>query len=198
MTPGPLLIAGLEKALNRYLGLDPDTLPKVAALSGKVIAVEPEGLGLTLYFLPEPSGIQVVDVYSGAPDALIRGAPYDLFRQAWGGSKQAPAEIEIQGDVHLGKDFQRLLAGIDIDWEEQLSRVVRDTAAHQMGNVVGIVDAWGRRAVDTLFRNAAEYLQQEARDLPLGGSVERFMDDVDGLRADTDRLEARIRRLQKL
>jgi ubiquinone biosynthesis protein UbiJ len=198
LTPSLLFIAGFEKALNRYLRLDADGLSKVAALSGKVIAVEPSGLGLTLYFLPGPNGIQVVDTYGGPPDALIRGAPYSLFRQAWRGAKQAPEDVDIEGDMHLGKDFQQLLTGIDIDWEEQLSRLLGDPAAHQVGNVAAIIGAWGRKTVDTLFQNAAEYLQQEALDLPPGGSVEQFMDAVDRVRADTDRLEARIRRLREL
>ena len=66
MTPSHLLAAGIETALNHYLRLDPDILPKVAALSGKVIAIELlfvpgerviNGLNPTLYLLPGTDGI---------------------------------------------------------------------------------------------------------------------------------------------
>ena len=194
MTLSTLLTAGLETALNRYLRLDPDALTCIKTLSGKVIAVEPRGLRLILYFLPGPDGIQLTDVYTGPPDVLIRGAPLALFRQARPGGRTVSGDIEIEGDAQLGKAFQELLAGIDIDWEEHLSRLVGDAAAHQIGKTVGGLRSWGRTAIDTLLQNAGEYLQHEVRDLPPRGAMEAFLDAVDTLRADTDRLEARIRR----
>ena len=195
MTPALLLTAGLETALNRYLRLDADALTRLKTFSGKVIAVEFQGLGLTLYFLPGPDGIQVADVYAGASDVLIRGTPLALFRQTRPGGPTAAGDLEIEGDVHLGKDFQALLAGIQIDWEEHLSRWVGDAAARQIGQAVGSLRAWGRTAADALLRNAGAYLQQEVRDLPPKGAMEACLDAVDTVRADTDRLEARIRRL---
>jgi len=195
LTPSTLLTAGLETALNRYLRLDPGALTGLKTFSGKVIAVELQGLGLTLCFLPGPDGIQLTDVYTGPPDVLIRGAPLALFRQARSGRPTAAGDLEIEGDVPLGKDFQALLAGIHIDWEEHLSRWVGDAAAHQIGKAVSGIRSWGRTAIDTLLQNAGEYLQQEVRDLPPKGAMEAFLDAVDTLRADTDRLEARIRRL---
>jgi len=44
-------------------------------------------------------------------------------------------------------------------------------------------------------RNVSEYLQEESRDVPSRYEVERFTRRVNALRDDTDRLEARIRRL---
>ena len=208
MTPSRVLTLGLETALNHYLRLDPDILPKVAALSGKVIAIELlfvpgerviNGLNPTLYLLPGTDGIQTLDDYAAAPDVLIRGTPLALARlAAQGGTKGAmDAGVEVQGDVHIGKSFQALLSAIDIDWEEQLSRWTGDIIAHQFGNTLRGAMAWGRQAVATLFSNTAEYLQEESRSLPPSRAVEGFKDDVDDLRSATDRLEARIRRLQR-
>ena len=55
-----IIAAGLEAALDQVLRLDPDIRSRLAALEGKVIAIEPEGLGLTLYLLPGVTGIRVV------------------------------------------------------------------------------------------------------------------------------------------
>ena len=208
MTPDRLLAAGLETALNHYLRLDPEVLPKVAALSGKVIAMELlfvpgerviNGLNPTIYLLPGPHGIQIVDDYAATPDVLIRGTPLALASlAAQGGAKGAMASgVEIHGNIQVGKSFQALLRTIDIDWEEQLSWWVGDVVAHQFGNALRGSIAWGRKALDTLFRNTAEYLQEESRDLPPSAAVEGFKDGVDRLRSDTDRLEARLRRLQR-
>ena len=50
----------------------------------------------------------------------------------------------------------------------------------------------GKRAGDTLARNAAEYLTEESRDLPVRIEVEEFLEDVDRLREAVDRLDARV------
>jgi ubiquinone biosynthesis protein UbiJ len=156
------------------------------------------GLRFTLYLLPGPSGIRVLDSHTGVPDVLIRGTPLALARQALNGGRTATnSGVEVQGDVQLGKSVQRLLAAADIDWEEQFSLLVGDVAAHQIGNVVREIRAWGREALDRVLKNTAEYLQEEVRDLPPSGAVGDFLNAVDTLRSDTDRLEARINRLQQ-
>jgi ubiquinone biosynthesis protein UbiJ len=45
--------------------------------------------------------------------------------------------------------------------------------------------------------NVAEYLKEEALILPDQSQVNAFLSDVDTLRADAERLEARIARLKK-
>ena len=83
MTPA-VIAAGLETVLNPVLRLDPDTQARLAALEGKVIAIEPEGLGLILYLLPGAHGVRVLDQYDGEPTVRIRGTPLALARQ-WRG-----------------------------------------------------------------------------------------------------------------
>ena len=89
-----------------------------------------------------------------------------------------------------------ILDGIDIDWEEHLSRVTGDVLAHQVGNVARGMLEWGRNTLDTVSRDVAEYLHEESRDLPTRGEVDEFLARIDTLRLDVDRLEARVQRLQ--
>ncbi len=189
------LAAGLETALNRYLSLDPDILPQLAELAGTVIAIEPEGLGMTLYLFPGAQGVQVMDCYDGEPTVRIRGAPLALIQQ-WRG--QSAGEIAVEGDAATGRRFQTLVARLDIDWEERLSNVVGDAAAHQLGQFWRGFRSWGQQTSATLLRDGSEYLQQELRVLPSRPAVESFLSAVDVLREDTDRLEARIVRLRRL
>ncbi len=204
-TPTRLLLSGLEAALNTYLQLDPDSLPHAAALEGKAIAVElvftPAGAAgprLSFYLLPGAAGIQVADYCPDAPQALIRGTPFALAAQFSRSINEGMASgVEIQGDAHVAKALQELLHGIDIDWEEQLAHLIGDVAAHQIGSAVRELRGWGRQVFNTLLQNAAEYLQQESRDLPPSGALHTFLDAVDGLHSDVDRLEARLARLQQ-
>ena len=55
-----VVLAGLEITLNRYLGLDPEALSRLAGLTGKLIALELRGLGITLYMAPHGGGIQLL------------------------------------------------------------------------------------------------------------------------------------------
>lgn len=195
MTPA-LLAAGLETALNALLRLDPETLSRLAALDGSVIAIEPEGLGLTFYLWPSASGIQVKDVHEGEPTVHIQGTPLALARQ-WRGQRSTDGGITVEGNTAVGSEFQAVLAHLDIDWEEQLSKIAGDAVAHQTGRFLRDFQQWGQRAGDTLLQDGAEYLQQEAQVLPPRYMVEQFLSAVDTLREDSDRLTARIERLRQ-
>ena len=194
----PMLLAGLEVAINRCLAMDSASLARFGELSGKVIAVELRGLDLTLTLAPHGGGIQLLQDFAGTPDTVISGTPLALVRVGIAGDRAAlfSGEAEIHGDVPLGQRFEALLRGIDIDWEEQLSQLVGDVAAHQVGNLVRDTLAWGAKSADTLRRDVGEYLQEESRQLPRPAEVQIFLAGVDMLRDDIARLEARIRRLQ--
>lgn len=193
------LLAAIEAAFNRYLALDPAALRRVGQLEGRVIAIELTGLDLCLFLLPGPRGVQVLSQYEGEPDARLTGTPLALMRMGLSddASRQLFAhEVEIRGDIELGQQFKHILDAIEIDWEEQLSRVSGDVAAHQIGRAARGLAGWGRQTADSLTRDLGEYLQEEARLVPSGAEVQRYLAEVDTLRADVDRLEARVQRLK--
>ena len=81
------------------------------------------------------------------------------------------------------------------DWEEELSRLVGDVAAHRLGSVARGLADWGLKAADTLALDAGEFLTEESRQIPTRYELEEFLDAVDTMRNDVDRLEARLDRL---
>lgn len=191
------VFAGLETALNKTLALDPDTLQRLQTLSGKVIAMELRGLELTLYMLPDAEGIQLMSHFDNTPDTTLSGAPFALLRMANSkpGEGLFTGDVEIRGDVELGQRFQRILNGLDIDWEEHLSHLSGDIVAHQTGSLIRELKAWGTQAADSLNLDITEYLQQETHALPTKTEVEDFLTEVDDLRMSADRLQARVHRL---
>ena len=198
MSMPALVLAGLEITLNRYLSLDPETQSRLAGMTGKLIAVELRGMGITLYMAPHSGGIQLLREYDGSADAVISGTPVALARVGIGEERGLlfAGEVEIRGDVTLGQRFESVLRELDIDWEEQLSRLVGDAAAHQIGNLVRDALQWGAKSMDTLGSDLTEYLQEESRQLPQRDEVNKFLAAVDVLRNDVERLEARVKRLQ--
>ncbi|MGB5200150.1 MAG: sterol-binding protein, partial [Sedimenticolaceae bacterium] len=93
--------------------------------------------------------------------------------------------------------FSEVLADLDIDWEEQLSRFTGDIAAHEIGRGVRAASREGARMRRSSEQILSEYLTEEARLLPHRFEVEDFIADVDTLRDDAERLAARIALLEK-
>lgn len=192
-------LAGLEQALNAALALDPKTVERLGRLQGRVIAIELQGTGIRLLLQPEQNGLRLMGHYEGQVDTTLSGAPFALLRMSTGrtGEGLFKGGVEIDGDVELGQQIQRVFEKLDIDWEEHLSHLTGDIIAHQVGNAVRGLLNWGERAADHLGQDTADYLQEEAEILPLPWEVAEFLEQVDTLRSDVDRLEARVKRLQR-
>ena len=69
-------------------------------------------------------------------------------------------------------------------------------AARRLANVArGFID-WGRKTAGSFTGSVVEYLQEEDRDLPTRVEVDEFLESVDQLRDASERLEARLARLE--
>ena len=192
-------LAGLEKALNGYLKLDPTALGRMSTLAGKVIAIELRGLNIVFYLLPGKAGVAVRGVVGAAPDTTFRGTPLSLMRLGLVKNQHNllfSGDVEIFGDTETGQRFKEILDTLEIDWEEQLSKIVSDVVAHKVGNVVRGIQDWSAQTIDSLNADITEYMQEESRMLPRREETEEFLSSVDILRADVDRLEKRVARLQ--
>jgi ubiquinone biosynthesis protein UbiJ len=193
----PLFEMFIERSVNRLLRLDPETLRRFGEIDGKTICVD-LGIDLggdpfVLFVTPSADGLRLRRAHNGAPDVTLRGSIPVFARLARTGI--AVGELQISGDIELGSRFKRILEDIDPDFEEPLSRVVGDVAAHQIARAARAGVTWGRHAVSTLAQDTAEYLQEETRLLAPRVRVEEFMQAVDRLRADTDRLQKRLEQI---
>lgn len=189
------LTASVEVALNRYLSLDPEALPRFASLEGKIIAIEIKGLNQSLFLFPSADGFLVLSDFDGEADAVISGSPIALAKL---GLVDDPkdllfsGEVELSGDTPLANQFSRLLSQLDIDWEELLAQNIGDIAAHKIGNVVRSVNHWFKRSTNSVCLDTGEYLQEEAHLSPTNAELRKFIQQVDEVREDVDRLAAKI------
>jgi ubiquinone biosynthesis protein UbiJ len=190
----------LERALNLCLRMDPDGLRRLSSVYGRVICIQVLGLGLELWMVPGPDGIQVFPDMEGPADCVLRGTPLALAGlgdRERGSDPLFRGEVEIRGDTETAHRFGEALGALDIDWEEQLSRFTGDPIAHQAGQGVRAGGRWAARSGGTLLRDLEEYLHEEARLLPTRYEVEAWQAEVETLRDDTERLAARLRRLHR-
>jgi len=193
-----LITASIETTLNGYLAMNPEAGEKLRAIQGRIMAIELQGLDSTLYLVAHHKGIDVFSRHEGEADAVISGTPLQLMNLSRGdaGTQLLSGEVEIRGDNAVAQRFSELLSLAAIDWEEVLAQAIGDIPAHQIGRFFRGYRDWVEKTHASLRSDLGEYLQEEVRILPSRNEIEAFMDDVGKLRSDTDRLEARLKRLE--
>ena len=72
-----------------------------------------------------------------------------------------------------------------------------DVIGYQIAQAFKRAFDWSRESAKNLLQDSADFLRDESRDLVAPAEMEQFLDEVDTLRDDTDRLEARIARLRQ-
>jgi len=196
----PLLTSFAEDISNRLLRQDQDTLDRLAALEDKVIALAIKDSSLRLYVRPFGGGLRLSEHCTREPDVLLTGTLPAFVRLAASRGDSAAlfdGQVVLSGDSRLAQRFQRVLSRLDVDWEAWLARYAGDVAGYQLARGLRGTHHWLWGSFATLGRDAAEYFQEEQPELARSEDVEDYMDAVDGLRADVDRLEQRLRLLQE-
>ena len=136
-----------------------------------------DGVPLSVYFKSHGEHMTLHTDHEGTPDATLSGTPLSLLRLAGPAPEAAlrGGAVHIEGDAEVAQTFSELLKAAQPDLEEELSRVVGDVAAHQIGNAARSALGFARRAHDTFLQNVAEYLQEEGRDVPNRTEAEEFL-----------------------
>ena len=187
----------LELLINRGIGLSSTAQAIAAALEGRALDVRVDGTPLALRLAAANGQFRVTAAgagdsspaaatLSGSPIAmvrLLRGDPQALIRDG---------EVRMTGETDVANQFRDLLHMARPNLEEELSKLVGDPVAHQLGNLARGFADWGARAADTVSRSVGEYLTEERRTLPTRTEADEFNRDVDQLANDVERAEARL------
>jgi ubiquinone biosynthesis protein UbiJ len=197
---GDPLFTPLEALLNRNIAASSKARTALARLAGRSLEVRVSATPMKIRFAAGESAVAVSDGGEGEPDAVIEGTPLALATLAGPDAEDRirAGSVRISGDAETAQSFQKLFEAARPDFEEELSRLTGDVAAHHLANAARDALEFGRRAFGTLARNMGEYLTEESRDLPARPEVEAWIEAVDSLREDADRLEARLERLERV
>jgi ubiquinone biosynthesis protein UbiJ len=192
------LLSSLQTLINGYLSLDPYAANLRQPLLGKTIAVDARELPFPLFFHFTYEKV-VLQKHCDNPHATIHGSLFNMARLTQRENKTAAMselQIRIEGDTDSAHQFQRFWDSIYIDWEEVVAKIAGDPFAVLFGRGRKIINRALQQARQTVTNNLSEYVQEELRFLPPREEIADFMNDVDLLRADVDRLTARIQRLE--
>jgi ubiquinone biosynthesis protein UbiJ len=195
----PELLRPFETLLNRNIAASSRARGLLAEIAGRSIEFRVTATPIRLRVAAGAQGISIRAAGDIAPDATIEGTPLTFARLARGDAMQSlrAGGAQVSGDAEIAQGFQKLFAAARPDFEEELSRLTGDVAAHEIAGFARGALAFGLRARDTFAANVAEYLTEESHDLPARIEVDEFLADVDRLREATDRLEARLAAIEK-
>jgi len=194
------LLGLMESGVNHALQMDPASLQRLNRLCGRVIEVSCTAPALTVFIRPHSQGMILQGQYDHPADCCISGNALALLKLMTADNKTEALfdnQISLSGDLEVSQNLQNLLADLDIDWEGRLAEYIGDITAHQIGNQARSLHSWGKGASQSMLLNIEEYLHEETRDLPPRAELEPFYRGIDELALTTDRLAARIERLQK-
>lgn len=166
-------------------------------LDGTVVAINVRDTGLSAWFEIADGAVNIASQSDREPDVIITGSLLTLAQMAGQSGERAirDGSLELSGDARKAEGFQHLLSLARPDLEEELSGVIGDVAAHRLGELARGVNRWRDQVHETMAANVREYLQEESGELPSRYETERFAKDVDTLRDDVARAEARLNRL---
>jgi ubiquinone biosynthesis accessory factor UbiJ len=181
-------------AINRLLRTNTWALEKLKPHAGKcaLLASVPFELRLVV----AESGELMAAPADRAPDVTIAVTPGVLLRlaaqddSAWGAA-------EVSGDVQFAEAIDYVRRHVAWDYEEDLSRVFGDIAAHRIAGAVREVERWGRATAFNLAQAFAEYAVYERPMLASSRAIDEFNREVDEVRDHAARLEKRLELLRR-
>jgi ubiquinone biosynthesis protein UbiJ len=193
------LLAVAEIGGNRLLGLDELALMSCAEIQGHCIAIDITDLDFQVYCHPGSWGIRLSpDPPHREIDATISGRLMALVNLASTEDKVSTSiheRVSFHGNVSLAQKLQKILSGLDIDWEEALARRTGDVAAFQIHQRARNLGRWLHHSVDSLLQTSSEYLREEVGLSPTEVEFEEFQASLTELKHDVARSEARLQSL---
>jgi ubiquinone biosynthesis accessory factor UbiJ len=157
--------------------------------AGKTARFElfPAGCSLTVL----DSGEVTAAAGDADPAVTLRLTPGLMLRLA-AGDESAWREVDASGDTDFAATINQLARNLRWDFEEDLSRVFGDIAAHRMAETGRGLLRWGGQSAEGVARSFTEYWTEEQPLIVSALELEEFNRDVDALRDDAARLEKRV------
>ena len=192
-------IAGLESLINSALKLDPGSQQKLAQFDGHVFHWHCTSPQLDLYFIPG-NPVQLCGYFEGPVDTELKGTAQEFIKLA---TAEDPANALINGNLELHGNSQALIElqkignQLDIDWETPITDLFGDVLGHAMSQGIREITQFGWQLLKGLKRQGEDYLFEEANLTPAQWEGEKFHHQVDQLKQRTERLQAKLNRLQQ-
>jgi len=203
-----LSATALQTIAQQILALDIEASKKLRPFDGKIILIDVIDLKLQYYFVFAQGQLAIVSKpppaenndeddnqaeqepsvhISGKLSAFINAAASEYSSDAL-----FEGDLHFTGEINTAKQFQQLVASLNIDWQEPLAKVFGDPLAHTLSTGVQKFASWFIDSARSTRQDVSEYLQEEARVTPSDSEQQYFFEQVDDLRSKVDRLTAKV------
>lgn len=193
----PLVTAAVESTLNILVNDDPELSRRMSRLKGQVIQVNLKELNKTLTFVFSQQ-IDVLANYEGQPDCYLSlniSVLPELRDQSNITKLIKQDKLVLEGDIQLAQKFSQLMTDCKPDLEEWLSRVTGDVVAHTLVKGVSNVGRFVRSQATKHQNHVAQVLTEEWKVAPAPLEIAHFCDQVDDVKSQAARVEARLAQL---
>jgi len=106
-------------------------------------------------------------------------------------------ELHFSGEINTARHFQDFAQTLDIDWQEPISHVFGDVISHNFAHGVVQASQFLSQLFDNTRQDIPDYLQHEIQVTPTACELNDYLEQVDQVRSQTDRLQARIHKLKE-
>lgn len=166
--------------------------PVLKPYAGQSVALDCVLFKIDLVILED--GTLVSAGETNVADATVH-IPPSLLPRLLAKDEAAKLQIRIEGDTELATTLAKVFAEMRWDYEEDLSKIVGDVPAYKIGELARSSSQTIKQTAVNLAQMLSEYWQEEKPTLAKKRHVEQFNSDVDTLRADVERLEKRLNKL---
>lgn len=187
--------------INKLISLDIETKSKIVCLNNKNIIIEISNLNIEIWCLVNNTQIKL-SLMPCDKEASVKliGTSSDYIKALLSKSKNPMDKfkgINISGELETAQILQNIISNLDIDWEEHLSKYTGDIAANEIGKFVEKTKNKIKNVSAEILGMTEEYIKYEKRLVANKTNITKFITEVDELRDNVERLEARINFLTK-
>lgn len=183
----------ITRVLNHLVNQNSWARAELQPFAGKSVRFNIAPVSATISVL-EDGGLAMAGA-AAQPEATI-GMSLATALRVLANDEAAHTQVELQGDTELASALSRVVQGMSWEYEEDLSRLIGDAPAFQAA-------AFGRKAVAEIRRQTvnvaemfSEYWQEEQPLIAKKRHVAQFVEQVDALRDDAERLCKRMEKLE--
>lgn len=207
MPTSALVSALIESGINKLLRLDEESAARLASLKGSRLIVYLEPLP-NAFMLVFGERVDVLSVYESFDETVANLSPLDCCIstsiQTLPQLKETNQltrliqqnKLNVEGELAVAQKASGLFQQLDIDIEEIIASKTNDVFAYQSVKTVKTAHEKASNMVAALARNLGNVMVEEKPVAAHRLAVMHFSDEVNALRDDTARLEARLKQLE--
>jgi ubiquinone biosynthesis protein UbiJ len=190
--------ATITKSLNYCLALDETAKQRLAALAGKNISIHivPCAQAWQLHIKPDQLELLATEQYPA--DLKITGTALNFFASLLAAKHKAGQQpwlisnLSLSGDIKLGQQLFFIIAKLNVDWQAHLAERCGANIASYLDHGLQQILGYFNNVQQRLSQHVSEYLQEESLWLAPTTLVNDFLQEVDTLVMQVDRLAAHL------